>query len=84
MYFGSISKEEWYWFSYTVQCEDKTGHSTYTNNIKEIDVTQVTCNTTALRKKKMWFVTPVLSSKSTGMHYNIACGISKKIKIKIT
>ena len=50
----------------------------------QIDVTQVTCNTTAIRKKIMWFVTPVLSSKNTGMLYNIACGISKKIKIKIT
>lgn len=67
-----------------VQCEDKAGHSTYTNNVKEIDVTQVTCNTNAIRKKIMSFVTPVLSSKSTGMLYNIACGISKKIKIKIT
>lgn len=46
--------------------------------------TQVTCNTNAIRKKIMWFVTPVLSSMSTGMLYNIACGISKKIKIKIT
>lgn len=64
-----------------IQCEDKAGHSTYTNNVKEIDVTQVTCNTNAIRKKKMWFVTLVLSS--TGMLYNIACGISKQIKIKI-
>ena len=34
-----------------IQCEDKAGHSTYTNNVKEIDVTQVTCNTNAIRKK---------------------------------